>query len=151
MYLIIDFGLTRAANKIKKNIWEKDFFNIGLDTYRTRVLANKDKLGTGNVLGRNKIGNTVYKGSNRINRRDDIGLPKLTRKLRSGEYTPRTIFIKEKILDSKNFTDVRKVNDEALSPSGYMGYRNTPNSFFEESVPMIETGKKTKFKHKQSY
>ena len=148
MYLIIDFGLTRAANKIKKNIWEKDFFNIGLDTHRTRVLANKDKLGTGSVLGKNKIGNTVYKGSNRINRRDDIGLPKLTRKLRSGEYTPRTKVIKEMILDSKNYTDIRKTKDTALSTTGYMGFKNTPNSYFEEAVPTIETGKKTKVKYR---
>jgi len=154
MYLIIDFGLTRTANKIKKKAWE----NSLADRSRFQRRHNRnsvDIIREGGFLGYNKAGKALWKGSKRVNRRDEIGLPTLTRKLRSGEYTPRTKVIKEMILDSKNYTDIRKVEDKALSKSGYMGYKNTPNSYFEESVPMedmnIKVGKKTKFKHKQIY
>jgi len=55
------------------------------------------------------------------------------------------------IADTKNFTDIRRTNDTALSKSGYMGYKNTPNSFFEEAIPNIVTGRKIKVKPRVFY
>ena len=153
MYLICDFGITKLANKIKKQAWDKSRTDLGLMSYRRGF--SPDKLRSTNLLGTDKSGNAVWRGYAKYRKRNEIGLPKLTRKSRSNDvYTPRTTIKKEMIPDSKKYTDLRKVNDYALSDSGYMGYKNTPNSFFEEAIPMkdmIETGKKIKVKKLRRY
>jgi len=155
MYLIIDFALTKLANKVKKKIWENslvDSFQELIKNRRTRY-SPIGSLGSPNLLGKNKAGKGVIRGSNRYMVRHYSGLPQLTRKPRSGEYAPRTTINYEMMTpDSKKYTDIRKVNDEALSESGYMGFKNTPNSYFEESIPMkdmVGTGKKTKVKSRK--
>ena len=147
MYLIIDFGLTKLANKIKKQAWESSLIHIGASRHRRGF--SSDKLGTGKRFGRNKAGKVVRRGDNRINIRSRFSLPELTGKPNSNDFNIRSIFEKEMIPDNKKYTDLRKVNDSALSESGYMGYKNTPNSYFEESIPledMIKSGKKIKVK-----
>ena len=140
MYLIIDFGITKLANKAKKKNWEKDLGG--------RALVNRGSTYRGDNLTSGRFLSSVWvrRGANREAIRSNTGLSKLTRKPRSGERVPRPVFEKEMVPDTKNFTDIRKVEDKALSKSGYMGYKNTPNSYFEESVPMVESGKKTKIK-----
>ena len=147
MYLIIDFGLTKLANKIKKKNWDKSLTDKGVRTYRKR--HSPDNLIFPNFLGKNKAGEDIYRGMRGNNSREALGLPELTRKPKSGEIVRRSIVKKEMIPDNKNFTDIRKVDDKALSSTGYVGYKNTPNSYFEEAVPMIETGKKTKVKDRK--
>jgi len=144
MYLIIDFGLTRAANKIKKKAWYKSFTDRELRIYRRGF--SSDKLSPSEPFGYNKAGKEVWRGKDRWNIRKDNNQPQVTRKPRSGERSDRSYIKNERIPDNKNFTDIRKVKDNALSPTGYIGFRNTPNSYFEEPVPIIESGKKIKVK-----
>jgi len=159
MYLIIDFGLTRTVNKIKKKAWKRNQANDltfveAWDRAEKHSLDALDKLRTGNVFGKKKAGEKVYRGSDRYIRRFKIRIPAVARKYNSGERVPRSIVTQERIPDGKNYTDVRKVDDYALSPSGYMGFKNTPNSFFEEAIPMkdmIKIGKKTKVKPTKFY
>jgi len=143
MYLIIDFGITKLANKVKKQAWEKDLFT---KTGGSRLRRKYSQMLEGSILGKNKTGILVRRGRNRLDIRNEVSLPQVTRKPRSGERSDRSTVKYEMIPDNKNFTDIRKVEDKALSKSGYMGYKNTPNSYFEESVPMVESGKKTKIK-----
>jgi len=153
MYLIIDFGLTKLANKVKKKTWEKDLL-VGIDTIeyiRNRRGFSSDKLRKTKTIGKNKAGREVNRGNHRWNIRNDNNQPQITRKYKSGEKAPRSTIKNEMIADTNNFTDVRKVEDKALSKSGYMGFKNTPNSYFEESIPLIETGKKTKVKSRVSF
>ena len=144
-----DFGLTKLVNKAKKNDWEN--LLIDRDVLSYRKAFSSDKLRTANVLGIRKSGKRVFRGDNRFNIRSRADLPELTRKPKSGELVPRSTFEKEMIPDNKNFTDIRRTNDTALSRSGYMGYKNTPNSFFEEAIPNIETGRKIKVKPRVYY
>jgi len=143
MYLIIDFGITKLANKVKKKSWEKGLVGrYSLKDIRLERSWLRDKLESSpRLLGENKAGREIWTGRNRQDIRYDNRLPILTRKYKSGETVPRSKVIREMIPDTKNFTDIRKVNDTYLSRSGYMGFKNTPNSFHEEAIPLVGTGK----------
>ena len=96
----------------------------------------------------------LLRGDNRKRNRLWEDLPDLTRKPKSSEHNLRSTIKKEVLPDTNNFTDVEKVTDpglESLTKTGYLGYRRTPQSYFQEEVPMVETGKKTKIKSRIYY
>ena len=151
MYLIIDFGLTKLANKAKKKAWDKKTRgHRGKRSYRIDLM--NDPLEGYQDLGENKAGERITRGIMGANSREAAGLPQLYRKPRSGEFVNRTIVQKRTdwTPDTKNYTDIRKTDDYALSDSGYMGFKNTPNSFHEEAIPMIKSVKKIKDKDRKS-
>jgi len=87
--------------------------------------------------------NTLLRGQNRV----ENASPK-ERKPRSYENNEFDFPRKDAVRpNAKDFTDIRKVDDYAASPTGYLGFRIDPykgyGGMMEEPVNMIKTGSKT--------
>ena len=90
---------------------------------------------------KNKV---MFLGEARKAQRKAQGLPELMRKPTTGEYSePRN---NKPNLDA--FTDVRKTDDIAASPTGYLGFRKDPykgyGGMMEEPVDLLKGGSKAR-------
>jgi len=162
MYLIIDFGIIRSANKAKKKLWEinpknrryiKDT-NNRVDRYNLRDSLQSSTYDNTNI---NSSGAIVFsfletedglrsmiRGSNRKGSRyrENTIAPHVIRKYKSGEQM-RSRGKKVALPDTKNYTDIRSTKDVAASSTGYTGFHvspSHPNYMTEGEVPLI--GKK---------
>ena len=82
------------------------------------------------------------RGDNRTEMRENNPV---LRKPKSGEYYPKTRD-REVVPDTNGFSDIRKTDDHAASPTGYLGFRTDPykgyGGMMEEPVDVIPTGKR---------
>jgi hypothetical protein len=92
------------------------------------------------LAGKNR---PMFLGESRKAQRKAQGLPELMRKPTTGEYAESRL-----TPNTDAFTDVRRTDDPAASPTGYLGFRKDPykgyGGMMEEPVDLLKGGNKAR-------
>jgi hypothetical protein len=157
-------GLGQRASSLA-SIQNPQYTNMTQDNLATELIGNRNKLKevkdyytdrpqliSGSFLSDNYL--SMPRGQNRVHARRDAYIqssgatvPPVVRKPKSSDdrFIPKRT--PELIPDKNSFTDIRKVDDYAASPSGYLGYQKDPfkgyGGMMEEPVDMVAGNSRT--------